>query len=109
MFTKKTTYRSKRYMDFTRQQECPITMQSPCDPHHSITGGMGIKCTDLACIPLAHFHHSEIDSIGDETFQRRHNVDFKDILIVNLMRYICHLEGHNPDEYAWPRKLSKAA
>ena len=110
MFFKKTTYRSKGYMDFTRQQDSPISKKSPCDPHHIITGGMGIKNTDLCCIPLDHLsEHVEIDALGDESFQKKYNVNFRDILIVNLMRYVCHLEGNTPDEYAWPRKLSKAA
>ena len=100
---KRIIYRSERYLEFTRQQPCIVTGQVPSDPHHAVKGGgMGLKCTDLGCIPLTRLPHGEVDSRGQKSFQEHYGLDFKDALIINLMKYVCYLEGHNPDDYDWP-------
>jgi len=87
-------------MGFIRQQPCAVTLSSPCDPHHAITGGKSVKATDLSSVPLVHSLHAELHSKGKKTFQAEHNIDMKDAMILNLMKYICLLEGNDPEEYA---------
>lgn len=46
------------------------------DPHHAKTGGKGIKCEDLLCVPLCRKHHSLCHSEGKVSFQQKHNINF---------------------------------
>lgn len=96
-FQKKKTYRSKKYMDFVKILECCVS--SPCfevierHPHHTETGGIGMKGSDLSCIPLCGFHHDEIHRGGKETFQYKYAIDIKDKVVEANHAYIQYLEG----------------
>lgn len=70
-------------------------------PFH-FRNGKSIKATDLSCVPLIHPLHCELHQKGKLTFQTEHNIDLKDAMILNLMKYICLLEKNNPDDYDWP-------
>lgn len=80
--------RNKRYMQFIRELPCVICGKALSDPHHSETGGMGTKSSDLTCIPLCRIHHTEVHTIGKYSFQQKHDIDFRDIRILCLEGYI---------------------
>ncbi|MBZ0158408.1 MAG: hypothetical protein K8I29_19595 [Alphaproteobacteria bacterium] len=98
---KKKTYRSERFLEFTRRQSCLIRKTPSPDPHHLFTGGMGIKCCDLYSIPLDRLVHDELHTIGRGSFENRHGIDLTRELLIHMARYICLLEGNDPDEYDW--------
>ena len=101
---KKKTYRSKKYMDFVKGLECCVdsacrhSLDGPiCDPdsipHHTETGGVGMKGSDLSCIPLCNYHHNYIHQHGKGTFQRKYDVLIIYVLNNTHQAYIEHLEG----------------
>lgn len=95
---KQTTYRDERYLAFIRSLPCCICRIKPCDPHHSETGGLGIKASDLTAIPLCRICHSICHAIGRETFQKKRRVDFLNIRIDCLEKYIEKGAGHERSE-----------
>jgi hypothetical protein len=71
------TIRDKKYMEWIKTLPCIICQRNtPSDPHHTKTGGKGIKACDYTCVPLCHKHHVEIHTVGTRTFQRIYDVDF---------------------------------
>lgn len=61
MLPKPTTPRDKRYLEWVKRQPC-ISCESSffeVHPHHTTTGGMGIKGSDYETIPLCTFCHRE--------------------------------------------------
>jgi hypothetical protein len=50
------TVRDKKYLAFIRKQSCCVCGKtSGIVPHHSSTGGMGIKGSDLEAVPVCAF------------------------------------------------------
>lgn len=90
---KPKTYRSKKYLAFTRSRPCAICGMPDSDPHHvkDKNSGMGIKGSDLSAVPLCRVHHSQIDSVGNKTFQEIHNKTFIYMRFCNLAYYLCEL------------------
>lgn len=79
-FVKTKPVKSKKYMQFIREQTCMICMQhkGECDPHHHQKkgeGGMGTKCSDLRCVPLCHRHHNDIHTMGKQSFMRHFGLE----------------------------------
>mgnify|MGYP001611544467 CR=1 FL=1 len=64
---KDRTYRDKKYLDYVRSLSCLICNKE-ASPHHIITGGIGMKCSDLFTIPLCYQHHHECHTKGKDTF-----------------------------------------
>ena len=94
---KKKTYRSKKYMDFVKGLECCV--DSPLEhcegevvPHHTETGGVGMKGPDLSCVPLCNKHHQGIHA-GKKTFEEVYSFDFNHHVKEANQAYIEHLEG----------------
>lgn len=78
---------SKKYLAFIRTLPCSVCGEQS-EPHHVHAGGMGMKCNDTRTVPLCRKCHQEHDNKGSETFQRAHNIDFKDIMLRCLEVYI---------------------
>lgn len=88
-------YRSERYMKFLWEHlSCAVcfTVQG-IDAHHTETGGMGIKGSDLSCIPLCRKHHQELHSIGKDTFSKKYDIEYEFFNNVCLRLYIQALES----------------
>jgi len=49
------------------------------DPHHTETGGRGIKGSDYSCISLCHQHHQEVHARGKKTFAKRYGIDYESV------------------------------
>ena len=95
MFDKPKRYENKVYVEYIKQQPCCVTGMMimnqdtgniESDPHHTKSKGAG--GSDLSCVPLLHELHQECHSIGQNTFQEKYNIDFKDIQIKCMQRFI---------------------
>lgn len=87
MFPKPKRISSKRYLEFIRSLPC-VNCGRPAEAHHAETGGMGIKANDTRTISLCHPCHQMAHSMGIETFQREHNICFKDVMLRCMETYI---------------------
>ena len=85
---KPKTYKNSKYLEYIRMLPCCACRRSSVDPHHADTGGTGMKCSDTRAIPLCHKCHMECHALGRNTFQERHNIDFKSIQIQCLEKFI---------------------
>lgn len=95
MRQKTKVYRSERYLRFVRQQPCIVTGSVPTVAHHTSKAGMALKGSDYLTVPLKPELHSELHTIGQETFQRKYNIDFGTSIAHLLSVYINQLEGNN--------------
>lgn len=86
MIEKPFRYVNKDYVEFIKKQPCCITGRHYADPHHVISRGAG--GSDLTLVPLIHELHQEIHTIGQETFQKNHNIDFDKIRLKLLEKFI---------------------
>ena len=86
-------YRDDDYKEFIRGQDCCVTgkMGSEIEnviPHHVDSRGMGTKCSDYKTVPLCQSTHLELHQIGKRKFLEKHAVDFKEVIIHCLSKYI---------------------
>ena len=82
-FPKVKTYRSEAYLSFVRTFPCCVCGNTATDAHHTGTNrGMGIKANDLTAVPLCRKCHTELHSVGVNTFVDRHFVEM-DLVEVN--------------------------
>ena len=89
-------YESENYKNFIRNLPCCVpgcnrrrnskNNKRQVDPHHTKSRGAG--GSDLTCAPLSDDHHSELHTIGQNTFQKKYNIDFKDIQIDCMQKFI---------------------
>lgn len=93
-FQKKVRYKNKAYTAYIISQPCCVTGRwlpndsgmIKSDPHHCKTRGSG--GSDLTQVPLLHELHVELDKIGQDTFQKKYNIDFKDVMLQMLQGFI---------------------
>lgn len=61
---KQKPFRSRKYLDWVKQQPCIICGAQADDPHHLVgvggMGGMGTKAPDSMVLPVCRIHHGEI-------------------------------------------------
>ena len=75
------------YLEFIKRRSCIICGKAPpSDAHHVRTRGAG--GSDYEATSLCRQHHSEVHAIGRKTFQKKYNIDFRDVIIKNLIAYI---------------------
>ena len=86
MLNKPARYKNKDYIEYIKEQPCCITERPNVDPHH--TKSIGSGGSDLSAIPLTHELHVECHKIGRDTFQKKYNIDFKDIIFKLMERFI---------------------
>ena len=96
-FPKNKPFRSKRYRRFVEKLPCYVCHRSLFEgteiiPHHEETGGVGMKGSDLSCIPLCHEHHDFYHAQGKDTFEKYHNVDLWKARAETLALYIQSLK-----------------
>ncbi len=60
-FPKLKTYRNKKFLDWVKSKPCLACGSVGVDPHHMATGGTGLKCSDLFCIPLCRKCHTLVE------------------------------------------------
>ena len=67
------------YVDYIRDKNCCVSGSSIADPHHLHAVEMGQNrkkpsAKHFTCIHLSREMHTEIQNIGTEAFERKHNV-----------------------------------
>jgi hypothetical protein len=73
---KTKTPRDKKYKEWISSLSCCVCgYPPPSDPHHSESGGKGIKGSDYSCLPMCHTHHTLIHAKGKDTFCKEHDLD----------------------------------
>lgn len=87
MIPKPQTLRAPKYLAFIRRQGCCIC-QRPAEAHHTETGGVGMRGSDLSCIPLCRAHHMEYHDKGRRSWQVLHNATLAEIRETYLRRFI---------------------
>jgi len=62
------TDKDPKYLAWVRKQPCVITGRSPCEAHHTETGGIGMKGSDYSAVPLHWRQHRICHAVGEKTF-----------------------------------------
>jgi len=85
---KKKRYVNKKYIEFIKKQPCCVTghQWGAQDPHHTKSRGSG--GSDLTCVPLIHRLHVECEQIGNKTFQKKYDINFKVIQFELLQKFV---------------------
>jgi len=79
------------YTRWIHRQPCCICGRGPVDAAHVRTrGASGGEYDNL--VPLCRHHHIEQHTIGIHTFQRKWQVNLRDIAVASTRHY------HNPEE-----------
>ena len=66
--------RDSRYLRHLITLECsvPGCACKPCDPHHILAAGKGLKCDDYYAAPLCRNHHDRYESVNVDPAYRAH-------------------------------------
>lgn len=83
----------KEYKDFIIGKPCgvPECKANGCGHHvrgKNLGGGMGLKPSNLTCIPLCNLHHNELHTIGISTFEKKYGIDLTKELIFWLQAFV---------------------
>ena len=90
-------YRNRQYLDWIAQQPCIVCGYKPRseyrsdpdndwnDPAHI---GEGAKPDDTRALPMCHPHHAMAHQIGEKTFAEIHNLDYKELQIQHITRWL---------------------
>jgi len=58
---KQKTPRDKKYLAWIKTLPCQVCRTpGATEPHHTETGGIGIKGSDYSCVPLCHVCHQKL-------------------------------------------------
>jgi len=79
------TDKDPAYLRWIRKQPCVITGKTPCEAHHTETGGIAMKGSDYSAVPLYYTEHRRHDIVGKKTFWRIY--DLEKIIEDLLARY----------------------
>lgn len=93
MIPKPLRTKDKKYLLFVKKLPCMLISHDclgEVSYHHTTTQGAG--GSDYLTVPLCGYHHDECHRIGRDTFQKKHNIDFKDEIIRLLSNYIAELK-----------------
>lgn len=82
------TPRSETYMEFIRRCPCAVRQTYGVEPHHTATGGTGMKGSDLSCIPLDPDLHREYHDIGKESFEKKYDVSMASLVAEYQHRFM---------------------
>lgn len=81
--------RSDDYKEWIHKFPCVIKGTLPVDGHHAVgERGMGEKASDYGMVPLSHELHMELHDIGIVKFELKYNINFKELALNYLHRYI---------------------
>ena len=71
------------YKEWIKGLACVISCKPDPDPHHVNERGYGVmggKADDLRLIPLSHEYHVELHNIGRDTFEKKYNLSYEQII-----------------------------
>lgn len=84
-------YESEEYKEHIRNSTCCVfrcnrkNNKRQVDPHH--TSSVGSGGSDLTCVPLCAHHHEEAHW-SQVKFQEKYDIDFRDVQIEHLEKFI---------------------
>ena len=84
--------RSHGYLEYIHSFPCMICDKTPVDAHHVEKAGVALKGSDYITVPLCREHHSQIDELGCDSFERLHVIDFYEYICNYLAAYIQTVE-----------------
>ena len=93
---KPVTDKDPKYLAWIRKQPCVTTGKTPCEAHHTETGGMGMKGSDYSALPLCHTEHKLCHQVGAATYWGvKGDLNFVYRAIIDhLVRYIKSIKEH---------------
>lgn len=81
--------RSEEYLEYVRSQSCSVDgCNDGSVAHHVLPGGMSLKGSDFASIPLCWDHHSELHQTGVKTFAKKHKLNYAEAIVSILIPYL---------------------
>jgi hypothetical protein len=85
--------RSEEYLEYVRSQSCSVDgCNDGSVAHHVFPGGVGLKGSDFAAIPLCWDHHNELHNIGVKTFAKKHKLHYATVIVNTLIPYLDKME-----------------
>ena len=88
----------KDYLEHIKHRSCCVkdnTCLGDVVPHHTIS--VGARGSDYRTVSLCAQHHHEVHFVGRKTFQEKYNVDFREVIIKQLIDYIRELKQLESD------------
>lgn len=83
----KVRVRNEDYLNAVRKLPCAVTGQpGPSDPHHVMTGGVGMKGSDLSVIPLSRRIHQLVEDQGHAWLENEFGVRIGDLIAKTMHR-----------------------
>lgn len=83
------TVRTDDYLDFIRSKPCCLCgKEGPSEAHHVAQGGVGMKGSDMSCIPLCSEHHVLTEDKGHGHVSRAFKVSLTAIICDLLHEHI---------------------
>lgn len=93
--SKHTAHRNAKYLSWLRKRPCVVSGEKAQCAHHirlGTNGGCSLKPSDYFCVPLLHKYHTTgpdaLHIIGEETFLRLFNLNYKEIFVKQLRDYL---------------------
>ena len=97
--------RNRKYLDWLRDEECPVSGVTPCEPAHTFKstggGGTGHRSSDDCALPLSNLEHRKQSGMSELKYWRDVLVS-KPVLRRTMM--ICYTVIHNDrdlDDHLW--------
>lgn len=90
------SYGSLDRVEWCRNQPCVVSGTSPCENHHTASGGTGRKAGYETIIPLSPLKHRELHRIGVKTFQTKYGVDLAAAAAATQKRWVEANGGTDP-------------
>jgi hypothetical protein len=105
--------RDEHFMRFVSKLPCCATGEMPpvdgwsverqaVDPHHTGTGGTGIKGSDYTCVPLSRPAHDFLHQHGVRVFEKEYGVKLAVEMFQVLHVYITGVRAHLPSTITTP-------
>ena len=93
--SKHAAHRNAKYLSWLRKRPCVVSGEKAQCAHHirlGTNGGCSLKPSDYFCVPLLHKYHTTgpdaLHLIGEETFLRLFNLNYKEIFVKQLRDYL---------------------
>lgn len=69
-------YTNEAHLEYVRKLSCVVCAKTPVDPHHLQARGTGEhKRNDYFVLPLCREHHSEVEQIGVQRFEKKYAIN----------------------------------
>lgn len=87
---------SEERVQAIKESQCIICSSLPSDNAHVRSRGSGGTWKDI--IPLCRIHHTELDTKGINTFEKKHQINLKELALQYSEDYPCQSIVKNIDQ-----------